>query len=133
MAGSNSWRVQQSGADWMRDIEKRILHEERRPNISTASDLLGPGIAPFSVFLQDWNAAETAFNGFFHSEPGAINAPDGEKYWMGTSQATFEGYGTQRVSEYRAEPPGSQSVAVWVREFYTVSGAQRQFTTWRTA
>ena len=114
----------------MREIEKRILHEERRPNITTASDLFGPGIGPFSVFIQDWNAAETAFNGFFHSEPGAINTPDGEKYWMGTSQATVEGYGIQRVIEYRGEPPETLPTAEWIRRFYTVSGGQRQFTSW---
>jgi hypothetical protein len=131
MGGSNDWRTQQSGADWMRDIEKRILHEERRPNIATASDLLGPGISPFSVYIQDWNAPETAFNGYFHTEPGSINSPDNSLFWMGTSQATKEGYGVQRVTQYSGTPPETVPTYAWVRLFYTVSGAQRQFTTWK--
>lgn len=131
MGGANTWRIAQDGPDWMREIEKRILHEERRPSVRTASDILGPGISPFSVFIQDWNAPETAFNGFFHTEPGSINSPDSTKYWMGTSQATKEGYGVQRVTQYRGEPPETLPTYAWVRLFYTVAGAQRQFTTWK--
>jgi hypothetical protein len=132
LGGSNTWRQPLTGEDWMREVEKRILHEERRPNIQTAADLLGPGIAPFSIWVQDWNAPETAFNGLFHSEPGAFNVPSNTRYWMGTSQATNEGYGLQRVSEYR----GYSSDVLWprptyLRKFFTTSGAQRQFSAWR--
>jgi hypothetical protein len=128
MGGQNSWRQIQSGADWMREVEKRLLHEERRPGIRTASDILGPGIGPFSVEVNDWNSSETAFNGFFHSEPGAINAPDSVRFWMGTSQATAEGYGIQRVTDYRGDPI---SGVVWVRRFGSlVPGAAREFGPW---
>ena len=132
MGGANSWRQVIDGSDWMREVEKRILHEERRPHIKSASDLLGPGISPFSVLIKDWNAPETAFNGFFHSEPGAINSPIAGRYWMGTSQATADGFGLQRVTEYR----GSTTVTTWprptyVRKFFSGAGAQRQFSTWQ--
>ena len=93
MGGSHSWRQVLTGEDWMRDVEKRILHEERRPNIQTASDLLGPGIAPFSIWIDDWNAPETAFNGFFHSEPGAFNVPSNTRYWMGPVRPPATGTG----------------------------------------
>jgi hypothetical protein len=131
MGGANSWRQIQDGADWMREVEKRVLHEERRPGITTASDLLGPGVGPFSVPILDWNAPETAFNGFFHSEPGAINVPIAGHYWMGTSQATNEGFGLQRVVEYTGPPVETISNDVWTRRFYTVPGSQRQFSTWK--
>jgi len=116
----------------MREVEKRILHEERRPNIRTASDLMGPGLSPYSVLINDWNAAETAFNGFFHTDVGALNTPGSDRMWMGTSQATSDGYGLQRVTEYR----GPLTDFLWprltyIRKFFTPPGAQRQFSAWR--
>jgi len=132
MGGANSWRAPQDAADWMREVEKRILHEERRPNIRTASDLMGPGLSPYSILINDWNAAETNFNGFFHTDPGALHTPDSTRYWMGTSQATPEGFGLQRVTEYQ----GGRTDATWprltyIRKFFTPPGTQRQFSVWR--
>ena len=43
MGGPNGWRIRRHRLDWMREQEKRVLHEERRPMVTTASDLLGPG------------------------------------------------------------------------------------------
>ena len=31
-------------SDWMRDIEKRLMHEERRPTARPTSETVGPGI-----------------------------------------------------------------------------------------
>jgi len=132
MGGANSWRAPQDAADWMREIEKRVLHEERRPSVRTASDLMGPGLSPYSILINDWNAAETNFNGFFHSDPGALYTPDNTRYWMGTSQATPDGYGLQRVTEYQ----GGRTDATWprltyIRKFFTLPATQRQFSAWR--
>lgn len=129
MGGANSWTQIEDAADWMRQIEKRILHEERRPGVRSASDLMGPGLAPFSIWVNDWNAPETAFNGMFHSDPGALNSPRTDGYWMGSSQGTPDGYGLQRVTEYRNEAvwPGG----TWMRKFWTtVPGASRQYSAW---
>lgn len=133
MGGSNTWRTPLTGEDWMREVEKRILHEERRPMVRTASDLLGPGIAPFSILINDWNDSQTSFNGYFHSEPNALNTPDSSKYWMGTSQATEEGFGIQRVTEYFGPSVEAKwPQPVYVRRFYTggQAGTQRQFSPW---
>jgi hypothetical protein len=134
MGGANAWRPQILGTDWMREIEKRLLHEERRPQIRNAADLLGPGIAPYSVLIQDWEQAETFFNGFFHSEPGALNSPDGTRYWMGVSQSGSDLYGIQRVSEYRGYPTDM----IWPRYTYlrkfspNVAGdGSRVYSSWR--
>ena len=133
MGGANSWTQAETAADWMRQVEKRILHEERRPGIRSAADLMGPGVGPYSVWINDWNTSETSFNGFFHSDPGALNTPDSSRYWMGTSQATKEGFGLQRVSEYL----GGRTDALWPRLTYlrkfwtTVPGAARQWSAWR--
>lgn len=80
MGGQNSWRTNITFTDWMRDIEKRILNEERRPSIRSASDLMGPGAGPYAILTVDWNADETTFNGWFYSEPGAQNSPDDSLY-----------------------------------------------------
>lgn len=114
MGGANTWRGQITGEDWMRDMEKRVLHEERRPAISTASDLMGPGLGPFSVEVTDWNSATTVFNGMLHSLPGAYNSPDATRFWMGTNQATGDGSGLQRVSEYA----GHTTDVAWPRFTY---------------
>jgi hypothetical protein len=132
VGGANSWRVPQDASDWMREVEKRILHEERRPNVRTASDIMGPGLSPYSVLINDWNVDETNFNGFFHSDPGALNTPDNTRYWMGTSQATSEGYGLMRVTEYRDGRTGyTWPRLTYIRKFFTAPGTQRQFSAWR--
>jgi hypothetical protein len=114
MGGQNSWRTAITGEDWMRGQEKRILHEERRPQIRVASDVLGPGIAPYCVRLEDWSADETYFNGFWYSEPGAFNSPDSSRYWIGSSLSTEAGFGIQRASEYY----GPTTDVLWPRPVY---------------
>ena len=75
--------------DWMRGQEKRVMREERRPRISSASDLLGPGFGPTATELTDWNAEEARFNGFFYSAGDAENVPlPGYYWWMGLAIST---------------------------------------------
>jgi len=81
MGGQSSGRQLIDTDDWMRRIEKRLMHEERRPQIRTASDLMGPGLGPKAVQLFDWNDDITLFNGFFWSEPGpAQHSPANTKH-----------------------------------------------------
>lgn len=133
MGGSNDWRTQITGEDWMRSQEKRLLHEERRPQVRAASDILGPGIAPYCIRLEDWNADETLFNGFWYSEPGAFNSPNNTRYWIGTSLTIEGGWGIQRVSEYF----GTTTDVLWprpvyTRKFWTASpDAPRSWSLWR--
>lgn len=98
MSGTpTNWSVVDNAEDWFRQQEKRGMHEARRPRVTSASDLLGPGFAPFAVPLLDWNAPETNFNGFFFSEPGAANSPDNTKTWIGLVIVTPTGHGLQQV------------------------------------
>lgn len=90
------------------------MHEERRPSLRTAADLMGPGMGPFSVQVTDWNSATTVFNGMLHSLPGSFNSPDATRYWMGISQGNAEGSGLQRVSEYA----GHTTDIAWPRFTY---------------
>ena len=131
MGGQNSWRIpDDSMSDYMRQQEKRLLHEERRPLIRSAAALLGPGFAPFAVPLVDWNADETLFNGHFYSDAGAQNSPDILRAWIGTvlrptpatasrtcgssktvwlPQRTTSGRSRRRLVHFERSPPGRWS------------------------
>lgn len=130
MGGQSSGRQTITTDDWMRRIEKRLMHEERRPQIRTASDLMGPGLGPKAVQLFDWNDDITLFNGFFWSEPGpAQHSPDNTKHWMGYNVVNLNGNGYQRVYEYR-DATDTSTVATWVRRFRTPPGLSRVFEAW---
>jgi hypothetical protein len=73
------------------------MHEERRPRVSRASDILGPGFAPQAVQVLDWNSTNLLYNGFFYSEPGAANAPEPDVHFLGINIATVDGHGIQVV------------------------------------
>lgn len=105
-------------ADWMRDKEKRLAHEEARPQIKDASDLMGPGLAATAIQVQDWSSDEAAFNGLLFSQPTAANSPDTARWWIGTVIATPDGFGTQTVREFRG---ALQPTDRYVREFSTAA------------
>lgn len=89
MGTPKDWPHSIDMGDWMRQQEKRTMREERRPHVTKASDIMGPGIAPRAVVITDWNS-ETArsFNGFFYSAIGADNSPDDTKAWLGLTLST---------------------------------------------
>lgn len=133
MGGQNSWRQPITFADLQRNGEKRQLNQERRPQVRTASDLLGPGIAPFAVEISDWNGDETAFNGFFWSQPGAINSPDptNSKWYMGQVEATEDGFGLQWATEFRDIPGNAWPPRSFIRRFFDPGSAgTRSFSAW---
>lgn len=137
MAGFDDTRQALTGNDWARGLERRILHEERRPAIRAPSDLLGPGIAPFAIQLYDWNQDEAVFNGFWWTEPGALNTPDPDtlNYYMGQTIGSPFGFGLQHVTQYReldGEAPNTWDPNSFVRRFYTqTGGAHRSYSNWR--
>lgn len=131
MGGANNWPQAQTMADWMRQAEKRQLNSERRPQITQPSDILGPGIGPFSIQLFDWNADEAAFNGFWWSEPGAINSPDplNSKWFMGWSQGNEDGFGLQTATEFNNITTWPSST--WTRRFFDPgTGGTRSYSKW---
>jgi hypothetical protein len=131
MGGQNNYRQIITTDDWMRDMEKRTLHESRRPQIRTASDLLGPGIGPQAIEIRDWNDEVTSFNGFFYSTPGAQNSPDPARYWMGYVIATEDGAGYMVVYEYALDATlATVPVRTYFRNFQTTPGSLRSFGQW---
>lgn len=110
---AKDWRPVVSGSDWMRDQEKRVMSQERRPQVKHASDLLGPGFAPFAVQLRDWNAPEARFNGFWVGE-AAANAPTPTGVYLGVTVGSIDGHAVQTA--IRHLDTGTQ---VWVRQSHS--------------
>lgn len=129
MGGQNSQRIDHTFDGWMRDVEKRSLNQDRRPEIRSASDLLGPGFSPYSVEIRDWNDDATAFNGMYHSTPGALNGPDDTSFWMGRTQGTTDGFGLQRVCQY-AGIDGDARGEEWERRFFAPGAADIAYSSW---
>src|SRR5262245_5359207 len=129
MAVHNGWRPMQNFDDWMRHIEKRLMHEERRPIPPSAQDVVGYGIGPYTLRVEDWNWPGPIINGFFYSTAGqVINSPDDTRPWMGYVEASPEGAGFQRIWQYQdstVDPPLS-----YIRTFVTNPDGSRTYTAW---
>lgn len=112
--------------NWVQRQQDAIVKQTRRPQISHAAQIMGPGIGPYAVEIRDWSGEETNFNGFFYSAPGAFNSPDSTKWWIGESISQIEGFGVQRVWDYRgtSNPP-----TVKTRRILFV-GSTRSFGAW---
>ena len=122
-------------ADWMRDQQRRNSAQERRPMVTTASDLMGPGLAPQAVMLNDWNDDTITFNGFYYSTPGAANTPDSTKAWIGYSIADANGSGIQRITLYPGLTVPSTMFTGWPavsysRAFTSQAGTLRLYSVW---
>lgn len=128
MAVNNAGRQVASMDDWMRNIEKRLMREERRPQVRDASDLVGPGVGPYARPVEDWNF-DPQVNGWFYSEAfTTANSPDDTVPWMGYAEASPFGEGLQHVwqyKDYEAPPPDA-----YIRTFVTNDDGSRDFSPW---
>lgn len=124
-----------TGSDWMRNVERRLLSQERRPVHASAAALLGPGIASQAVLISDWNNEVIGYNGFFYSQPGAINSPDSTMHWIGSSVVDADGAGIQQVVSYVTGTIGSGLTTpylgtTWSRSFLSPPGQTPVFNGW---
>lgn len=120
--------------DWVNDVERRIAAQQRRRHITSAADLLGPGIASKATRVVDWNDETMDFNGIYCSDTGSLNSPDAGKRWIGTSFVDEAGNGIQILSVY---VDSAAALATWtpsrkVRAFVVPDGSTRVFSTWQT-
>lgn len=115
-------------SDWMNQRVKREMHEARRPQIRRASDLLGPGFGPFAVEVRDWNADETAFNGFFYSDAGSLNSPDEDLIWLGLVIASGQGHGVQQLFSHSMPLVGAP--LRFIRSFHSSTTQIRLYAPW---
>jgi hypothetical protein len=125
---ANNYPAITEAEEHFRQTEKRLAHEERRPQIRTAADLLGPGIAPFAVQIDHWRAPDATFNGTFWTAPGDTGAPDTTHWWLGQTEATNDGFGTQQVMTFRESalfPPITR-----MRQFYDPGNGNIVYSNW---
>lgn len=94
---SNNHRIVTSGDDWMRDQERRLTRQERRPNPANLNARFGPAISQRAMKVADWNDVEILRNGWFSSESFSINSPDPDTGWMGTCIVRPDGTGIQEL------------------------------------
>jgi len=82
---TEDWRIQTSGEDYLRNQQKRVALEQRRPVIRQASDLVGPGIGAEATRITDYNDILATFNGYYASEAGvALYAPNTTDAFIGS-------------------------------------------------
>ena len=117
-------------SDWMNQRIKREMHEARRPQITKASDLLGPGFGPFAIETRDWNSDAVAFNGFFFSEDGTgvLNSPDPEMIWLGLTIAAPHGHGVQQLFSHSMPVAGTPMR--FIRTFHSTTTQIRTYAPW---
>lgn len=123
---ARNWNIPITDLDHRRQNEKRLQHQESRPMIRSAADILGPSIGPYAIETMNWSSDESAFNGLLYSQPGALNGPDDTKFWIGQVIASSDGFGIQMVREWRG---AAQPTDKYVREF-SGGGVVRTYTAW---
>lgn len=130
MAVSNNGRQVVTFDDWMRNIERRLMREERRPNYQSAVDVVGPGVGPYGRQVTDWNSDVELVNGWYYSLPnGVVNSPDNTQPWLGYVLASPDGEGIQQVWVYKDGP-----LVSFIRTFGTdPDSGISTFTSWTGA
>lgn len=122
---SQNWRTEVDASDYFGHQKKRVELEQRRPVVSRASDLVGPGIGESAIRITDFNELLATFNGYYSSAPGAYNAPTDSEAFIGTTvsdpvlggRQTFtgltSGYEYARTFVRSPTDPTSLSWGIW--------------------
>lgn len=125
-----NWVVPTDALEFFSQQNRRIGQEERRPSVRKASDLLGPGIAPYAVPLTDFNSDMAAFNGLFIAEPStpyANNGPDNTKWWVGQTVADQFNGGWQMFSTFQPADLVGGRHTIMVRSFSLAPDSNARF------
>lgn len=142
---TNSWRIPINFEMWVQQIEKRIMRVERRPAVTHASQILGPGAGPFAILLNDWNEESATFNGIYYSAPDARNTPDdpagaSTMHWLGETFGAedVDGYrwGIQRLTRFHVETDAAGDPPVSWEEYHRrffPDGELVAYTAWELA
>lgn len=122
---------------WMRDINRRMRALENRPPVTSALDLLGPGIDSSATFVSDWNDDTAYFNGMYYSEVGTDNAPDTTSRWVGLTIIDDTGSGYQLLTAVPATDTDPTLIPAWTqlrrhRVFNTPANSTRVYSPWAT-
>lgn len=116
--GLKNWRYGVDADDWMRFIEKRLMHEERRPQPAPGKTFVD-GIAKYAGQTYDWNADQCVSNGFWYSAANLVrNSPDNTKGWMGITEGADDGHGIQTVWSATDASPAVSPALMYTRQFW---------------
>lgn len=133
MGGANGWRIPNGVEDWMRQMEKKAMAQERRPSVSQPSDLLGPTLGPHVQSVSDVSAEAATFNGFYYVPLNTPNSPDPTFGWMGRTIAQADGYGIQILEVMHNSTGALTGGTPQKRRFWAPGGATlRIFSVWGT-
>lgn len=102
MGGAINHPIPQNMPDWMRDIQRRLLTQERRSSKAEIGQALGPGIGKTAQRISDWNTEHTWLSGNYWSDIGSVNSPNPAKPWMGTTRTAGGVGGIQEVMAFDA-------------------------------
>ncbi len=119
---TKNWPTPVDAFDYMRQEQKKVAIEERRPVIRRASDLVGPGIAASAVRITDWADTLATFNGYYCSLPGVTGAPNTTHAFVGFTVMDAEVGGTQTVV--------SMTNGVEYRRTFSRNPADPEFISW---
>ena len=109
-------------------MSKELLREERRPRVTSASDLLGPGFAPWAVQVQNWSGEVARRNGLFYGLEGAEASPEAGAKFLGVTVASTDGHAMQLLVSHGMMDPGPERV--YVRSMHTHANQIPEFTAW---
>lgn len=124
--GANGWNIPQDMSTYLDQQDRRLGHEERRPRVTKAADLLGPISGPKAIQVDDLNGDLTDFNGWIVAPPGAANSPDSNKWWVGWVTASTEG-GVMLLATFQTEDQPHQ---MWTRSWDILISGGRSFSNW---
>lgn len=95
---NQNWRTEVNSGDYFSHQQKKLQIADRRPVIRKASDLVGPGIAPNSVRLTNFNDLLATYDGFFSADVGAASAPNDTDAFVGFVSSDTQLGGAQEFS-----------------------------------
>lgn len=83
--GSENWRTGIDAEDYFGAQKKITEVAQRRPTISSATDLpgLGPGIRQSAIRITNFNDSLATYNGYYSALAGATNAPNSTEAFVG--------------------------------------------------
>lgn len=110
---------------WMRDIERRLLTQERRSSRVETQRVLGPGFGRYAQQVFDWNDEQTWLSGQFWSDTGAQNTPNSAVPWLGSVRSasglggvqevvSLDGTLTKMIRQFTVTPGGIPTFSAWV-------------------
>lgn len=112
---------------WMRNVERRLLTQERRSPQFVVTQQLGPGMGKYAKQVFDWNTENTWQVGQYWSDAGSFNSPNTLIAWIGFTRSAAGKGGVQELFALDG------SLNQWRRTFTFTPDGIPVFAAWTTA